>query len=74
VNWCEGCIPSSGCTRCRRRDWPFIPQLFVNGEFIGGCDIVREKHEAGELKPLLDSAKRPGTTDTGGTHGKPHHS
>ena len=33
--------------------WPTIPQLYVKGEFVGGCDIVREMHEAGELKTLL---------------------
>lgn len=30
-------------------DWPTVPQLYVNGEFIGGCDIVREMHATGEL-------------------------
>jgi monothiol glutaredoxin len=35
-------------------DWPTIPQLFVNGEFVGGCDIVMELHKTGELKKLLD--------------------
>ncbi len=34
-------------------DWPTIPQLYVRGEFVGGCDIVREMHEAGELEALL---------------------
>ena len=34
-------------------NWPTIPQLYVNGEFIGGCDIVREIHESGELSILL---------------------
>ena len=34
-------------------DWPTIPQLYVKGEFIGGCDIVKEMFEQGELKPLL---------------------
>ncbi len=34
--------------------WPTIPQLYVKGEFIGGCDIVREMYESGELKKLLD--------------------
>ncbi|MEX2451955.1 MAG: Grx4 family monothiol glutaredoxin [Rhodospirillales bacterium] len=34
--------------------WPTIPQLYVKGEFIGGCDIVREMHETGELKKMLD--------------------
>ena len=36
-------------------DWPTIPQLYVKGEFVGGCDIVREMHEAGELVELLDN-------------------
>jgi monothiol glutaredoxin len=36
--------------------WPTIPQVYVNGKFIGGCDIVRELHERGELAPLLDQA------------------
>lgn len=35
--------------------WPTIPQLYVKGEFIGGCDIVREMYESGELKELLQS-------------------
>ena len=35
-------------------DWPTIPQLYVKGEFIGGCDIVREMYEAGELQALLE--------------------
>ena len=34
-------------------DWPTIPQLYVKGEFVGGCDIVREMYEAGELADLL---------------------
>ncbi len=34
-------------------NWPTIPQLYVNGEFIGGCDILREMYEAGELQPVL---------------------
>ncbi|MBV9509128.1 MAG: Grx4 family monothiol glutaredoxin [Caulobacteraceae bacterium] len=34
-------------------DWPTIPQLYVKGEFVGGCDIVRQMFEAGELKPFL---------------------
>jgi len=34
-------------------DWPTIPQLYVKGEFVGGCDIVREMFEAGELKKFL---------------------
>lgn len=34
-------------------DWPTIPQLYVKGEFVGGCDIVREMYETGELQKLL---------------------
>ena len=37
-------------------NWPTFPQLWVNGELIGGCDIVTEMHEKGELKPLIDEA------------------
>lgn len=37
-------------------NWPTFPQLWVNGELIGGCDIVTEMHAKGELKPLLDAA------------------
>jgi monothiol glutaredoxin len=35
-------------------DWPTIPQLYVKGEFVGGCDIVREMFESGELKTLFE--------------------
>jgi monothiol glutaredoxin len=35
-------------------DWPTIPQLYVKGEFIGGCDIVREMYQSGELATLLE--------------------
>ena len=38
-------------------DWPTIPQLYVKQEFIGGCDIVKEMFEKGELKELLISKK-----------------
>ena len=34
-------------------DWPTIPQLYIKGEFIGGCDIIKEMFEKGELKELL---------------------
>ena len=41
-------------------DWPTFPQLFVDGELVGGCDIMTEMFEAGELKKLVDdsAAKR----------------
>ena len=38
-------------------DWPTIPQLYVKSEFIGGCDIVKEMFEKGELKTLLEEKK-----------------
>ena len=38
-------------------NWPTIPQLYVDGEFVGGCDIVREMYQTGELQQLL--AKQP---------------
>ena len=38
-------------------DWPTIPQLYINGEFIGGCDIVKEMFENGELNTLLKEKK-----------------
>ena len=34
-------------------DWPTIPQLYVKGEFVGGCDIIREMHDTGELQTLI---------------------
>ncbi len=37
----------------RFSDWPTVPQLYVKGEFVGGCDIVREMHESGEFEELL---------------------
>ena len=36
-------------------NWPTIPQIFIRGEFIGGCDIAREMFETGELKTLLST-------------------
>ena len=37
-------------------NWATIPQLYINGEFVGGADIVREMYEQGELQKLIDSA------------------
>jgi Grx4 family monothiol glutaredoxin len=37
-------------------DWPTIPQVYVNGEFIGGCDIVTQQHKSGELAQLFKDA------------------
>ena len=39
------------------RDWPTIPQLYIKSEFIGGCDIVKEMFEKGELKTKLEEKK-----------------
>ena len=36
-------------------NWPTIPQLYVKGEFLGGCDIVREMYQSGELQELLST-------------------
>jgi monothiol glutaredoxin len=38
-------------------NWPTIPQLYVGGKFVGGCDIVRDMYESGELAPLVEEAK-----------------
>jgi monothiol glutaredoxin len=38
-------------------NWPTIPQLYIKGEFVGGCDIVKEMFEKGELKDLLETKK-----------------
>ena len=38
-------------------DWPTIPQLYINKEFVGGCDIVKEMFEKGELKKLFEDKK-----------------
>tara|TARA_Y100001970_G_C14103985_1_gene787048 strand:- start:438 stop:755 length:318 start_codon:yes stop_codon:yes gene_type:complete len=38
-------------------DWPTIPQLYIKGEFIGGCDIVKDMFEKGELKKFLEEKK-----------------
>ena len=37
-------------------NWPTIPQLYVKGEFVGGCDIIREMHENGELTEYFQEA------------------
>ena len=38
-------------------NWPTIPQLYVNGEFVGGCDIMREMYQSGELQQILAREK-----------------
>ena len=42
----------------RYANWPTIPQLYVNGEFVGGADIVREMYQSGELQKLLEGLKQ----------------
>jgi monothiol glutaredoxin len=39
-------------------NWPTIPQLYVNGEFVGGSDIVKEMYESGELQKMLEGVKQ----------------
>ena len=40
-------------------NWPTIPQLYIRGEFIGGCDIMKEMYQSGELKTLLEGIAAP---------------
>ena len=42
----------------RYSNWPTVPQVYINGEFVGGCDIVREMHANGELEPLIRAAAK----------------
>ena len=44
-------------------DWPTIPQLYVKGEFVGGCDIIREMFETGELKQYMEQKGLEAATD-----------
>ena len=46
-------------------NWPTIPQLYVKGEFVGGCDIIREMFQAGELQTLSRRQGRRGRNDAG---------
>ena len=39
-------------------NWPTIPQLYINGEFVGGCDIMKEMYQSGELQKLVAAAKK----------------
>jgi monothiol glutaredoxin len=40
-------------------NWPTIPQLYVNGQFVGGSDIMKEMYQSGELQKLIAAAKKP---------------
>lgn len=42
----------------RYADWPTFPQLYINGELIGGCDITLELHQNGELKKMVEAAAK----------------
>ena len=44
------------CGFSARTGWPTIPQLFIDGELVGGCDIVSELHESGELRRMVAPA------------------
>ena len=39
---------------CAFSNWPTTPQVFINGKFVGGCDIVEEMHQSGELQKLIE--------------------
>ena len=52
-------------------NWPTIPQLFVDGELVGGCDIVSEMYETGELAEQLGVAAQDGETPEAGVDGPP---
>ena len=39
-------------------NWPTIPQLYINGEFVGGSDIIKEMYQSGELQKLLEGSKQ----------------
>ena len=43
-------------------DWPTFPQLYVNGELVGGCDIIMELYQSGELQNVIDSAAKTSAT------------
>ncbi len=48
----------------RYRDWPTFPQIYVDGELIGGCDITLEMLDRGELQPLVEQAVQKKASDT----------
>lgn len=49
--------PEIRATLPKMMNWPTFPQIYVNGELIGGCDILVELHESGELKDILAQVK-----------------
>ena len=44
-------------------EWPTFPQLFVNGELVGGCDIITEMYQSGELQPMIKAAAEAATEE-----------
>lgn len=48
--------PDIRATLPKYANWPTFPQLYINGELIGGCDIIVELHQSGELQKLVDNA------------------
>lgn len=53
--------PDIRATLPQYANWPTFPQLYIQGELVGGCDIVTELFEQGELKPMLETASALGT-------------
>ncbi len=51
--------PEIRATLPQYANWPTFPQLYIEGELIGGCDIVTEMFESGELEPLVKAAAEP---------------
>lgn len=47
----------------RYANWPTFPQIYVNGELIGGCDITLDLYQKGELKPMLEQAVQPNKSE-----------
>jgi monothiol glutaredoxin len=45
----------------RYSNWPTIPQVYIDGKFVGGCDIVRELYESGDLEPMVKQAVSAGS-------------
>jgi len=55
--------PEIRATLPKVSDWPTFPQLYIDGELVGGCDIVTEMYEKGELQKLVDQATKPAEQD-----------
>lgn len=55
IDFSHGCPSVPGCWL--PREWPTIPQLYVKGEFVGGCDIVTDQYQSGDLLELMKKHK-----------------